>query len=226
MTPKEDPPEIQERQDQPKTKWNPDMETGFKGLWADNPDSNPNHFGSIKTHWKDTKKEELTEGEVFVKVQYSAINYKDALAVTGKGKILKTLPLIPGIDLSGEVVESRSAQWKEGDPVVANGANVGEKYCGGFSQYARLPAKTLIPRPKNLDAREAAIFGTAGFTAALAIDQMEKMGLTSQGEVLVTGACGGVGSLCLSFLNHMGYQTEAWTRRIQHREWFKSLRSP
>ncbi len=199
------------------------MNTHFKALWAENPDSNPDQIDQIKTQWKDTGTDDLTEGDVLIKTQYSAINYKDALAVTGHGKILKKLPLIPGIDLSGYVVESLSPQFKEGDPVVINGSNVGEKYCGGFSEYVRLPAQVVMVRPKNLDAREAASLGTAGFTAALAIHQMEKNGLNpNQGQVLVTGSCGGVGSLALSFLNQLGYKTEAWTRRREHESWLKT----
>ena len=199
------------------------MKINFKALWIDNPDSDPNQIDQVQTQWRETKTEDLTKGDVFIKIQYSAINYKDALAVTGHGKILRKLPLIPGIDLSGYVVQSRSSQFKEGDPVLVNGSNLGEKYCGGFSEYARLPSQIVIPRPKSLNAREAAGIGTAGFTAALAIHQMEKNGLNpNQGEVLVTGSCGGVGSMALAFLNQLGYRTEAWTRRKKHESWIKN----
>ena len=199
------------------------MEKSFKALWANNPDSNPNGIDRIQIQWKDTKTEDLTEGNVLIKVQYSAINYKDALAVTGRGKILRKLPLIPGIDLSGYVVQSLSSRFKEGDPVVVNGSNLGEKYCGGFSEYARLPDQIVTLRPKHLDARQAAGLGTAGLTAALAIHQMEKNGLNpNRGDVLVTGSCGGVGSLALAFLNQSGYRTEAWTRRREHESWLKN----
>ncbi len=196
------------------------MEKSFKALWADTPDSDPNQFKEIRSEVRETRIDELTAGDVIIKAEYSGINYKDALALTGKGKILRQLPLIPGIDVSGTVVESQNKNFKEGDPVLINGANLGEKHCGGYSQYLRVPADIVIHRPNDLSAQEAMIFGTAGFTAALAIHQMEHNGLRPEkGEVLVTGATGGVGSLALSFLNQLGYETEAWTRRQEHSEW-------
>jgi NADPH2:quinone reductase len=196
------------------------MEKTFQALWANTPDSDSNNFQAMTCEVRNTTLDELSTGEVVLKAEYSGVNYKDALAVTGKGKILRQLPLIPGIDVAGTVVESRSQQFKEGDPVLVNGANMGEKLCGGFSKYLRLPADMILKRPDGLSAREAMIFGTAGFTAALAIHQMELNGLRPEkGEVLVTGATGGVGSLALSFLNQLGYETEAWTRREEHREW-------
>ena len=200
------------------------METSFKALWLNNSNSDPDQTGQIKAQIRETKIEELTQGDLVIKTKYSAINYKDALAVTGKGKILRKLPLIPGIDLSGVVVRSNSPRFKEGDPVLAMGYNVGESYCGGFSQYARLPDQVVFHQPKNLDSRESAIMGTAGLTATIAIDQMEKNGLTpDQGAVLVTGSCGGVGVLALSFLSRLGYRAEAWTRRRENENWLKSF---
>ncbi len=192
----------------------------FQALWANTPQSDSNLFGEITCEIRPTKIKELTPGDVIIKSEYSGINYKDALALTGKGKILRKLPLIPGIDVAGTVVESHNPQFKAGDPVLVNGANMGEHYCGGYAEYQRLPGDVVIKRPQGLTAKEAMTFGTAGFTAALAIHQMELNGLRPEkGDVLVTGATGGVGSLALSFLNQLGYETEAWTRREEHTEW-------
>ncbi len=192
----------------------------FLALWVDNHSSDPNLFKENKASVRSTSFENLTPGQVIIKVEYSGINYKDALAVTGRGKILRKLPLIPGIDVAGRVVESDSDQFKTGDQVMINGCQLGEMLCGGFSEYLRVPADILIKIPQGLNAREAMIMGTAGFTAALAIYQMEKNGLRPEkGDVLVTGASGGVGSLALSFLNQLGYESEAWTRRSEHQDW-------
>ncbi len=200
------------------------MDKSFKALWISSPENDPNEFKDSQSEIRETKINELTDGNVTIKAQYSGINYKDALAVTGKGKILRSLPLIPGIDVAGVVVESKSDQFKEGDEVLINGCNLGEKLSGGFSQYLRVPHDILIKRPKDLSALEAMIVGTAGFTAALAIHQLEKNGLRPEkGRVLVTGATGGVGSLALSFLNRKGYESEAWTRRKdEHKEWLEA----
>lgn len=196
------------------------MNSPFKALWANSPGSDTNKFAEMTYELRETQIDELTAGDVVIKAEYSGINYKDALALTGKGKILRQLPLIPGIDVAGTVASSRSDRFKEGDPVLINGANLGEQYCGGYSEYLRVPADILIKRPNGLTAKEAMVFGTAGFTAALAVHQMELNGLRpSKGEVLVTGATGGVGSLALSFLNQKGYETVAWTRRKKHEDW-------
>lgn len=200
------------------------MNPSFRALWAKNSTNNPDDFADIQCEVRSTQLSELTHSQgsdtVVVKVKHSGINYKDALAVTGKGKILRQLPLIPGIDLSGEVVSSNSPRFKVGDVVLTNGSNMGEKFCGGFSEYAKVAGESLIAMPNGLSARESMILGTAGFTAALAIHQMEKNGLTpDKGVVLVTGATGGVGSLALALLDQLGYETEAWTRRPEHSEW-------
>lgn len=198
------------------------MNSTFRALWANNTDSNPDDFAHIRCELRSTPLTELSAGNVVVKVHYTGINYKDALAITGKGKILRQLPLVPGIDLSGEVVQSSSLDFAPGDRVLTNGCNMGEKFCGGFAEYARVSSDNLIKIPPEMSTREAMILGTAGFTAALAIHQMEVNGLTpAKGVVLVTGATGGVGSLALSLLNQLGYETEAWTRRKEHSEWLE-----
>ncbi len=192
----------------------------FFALWAQNKVSDPNLFKENQIELRKTKISELTSGDVILRAEYSGINYKDALAVTGKGKILRKLPLIPGIDVSGVVLESQNPRFKKGDPVFINGCQLGELLCGGFSEVLRVPAEIVLKIPDGLESREAMILGTAGFTAALAIHQLEKNGLRPEkGDVLVTGASGGVGSLALSFLNQLGYETEAWTRRKEHEEW-------
>jgi acrylyl-CoA reductase (NADPH) len=199
------------------------MEKSFKALWADAPASEANNFKEMQLELRDTQLQELSTGNLVIKAEYSGINYKDALALTGKGKILRQLPLIPGIDVAGTIAQSQSPDFKEGDPVLINGANLGEKFCGGYSQYLRVPSDIVIQRTEGLTAKEAMTFGTAGFTAALAIHQMELNGLRPEkGEVLVTGATGGVGSLALSFLNRLGYEAEAWTRREEHKEWLEA----
>jgi acrylyl-CoA reductase (NADPH) len=198
------------------------MDNEFLALWATSPNNDPNEYSQIQLELRPTRIRELSDGDVVIKGEYSGVNYKDALALTGHGKILRQLPLIPGIDVAGRVVSSRSPLFHEGDLVLVNGANLGEKLCGGFSQYLRLPSDVLIPLPPGLSSREAMILGTAGFTAALAIHQMEKNGLRpAKGPVLVTGATGGVGACALSLLNQMGYEAEALTRRQEHQEWLQ-----
>ncbi|MCJ8275350.1 MAG: oxidoreductase, partial [Bdellovibrionales bacterium] len=190
------------------------MIDSFSALWAKNSTSNPDDFAQIQCEVTETKIEQLSPGDVVTQNYYSGINFKDALAITGKGKILKEIPLIPGIDVSGVVVESKSPLYKEGDKVLINGANFGETMCGGYSQYSRVPERCLVPLPDEMSLKEAMIHGTAGFTAALAINRMELNGVNPEkGRILVTGATGGVGSLALSFLKSRGYETEAWTRR-------------
>ena len=138
----------------------------------------------------------LDAGEVLIKVAYSSVNYKDALAGTGQGKILRRFPLVGGIDVAGEVVASTDPAFREGDAVLVTGCGLSETRDGGYSQYVRLESKWAIPLPAGLSLREAMVLGTAGFTAALAIENMQTMGLKpDSGPVAVTGATGGVGSV-------------------------------
>ena len=198
------------------------MKESFSALWASNPSLNTDDFAQLCFEIKKTRIDDLSPGNVIIENHYSSINYKDALALTGKGKILRRLPLIPGIDVSGLVAKSSSSLYSKGDKVLIHGANFGETMCGGFSEYSRVPEKTLVKLPEEMSLKEAMIYGTAGFTAALAINQLELNGLTPEkGSVLVTGATGGVGSLALSFLNSKGYTTEAWTRRKKLEPWLK-----
>lgn len=155
---------------------------------------------------------DLPEGDVLVDVAYSGLNYKDAMAVTGSGPIVRTWPMVPGIDLAGTVVESTSADYKTGDSVILTGWGVGERYWGGYAQRQRVNSKWLVPLPKGLDARAAMAIGTAGLTAMLCVMRLEDAGMTpDQGTALVTGASGGVGSVAIAILSKRGYKVAALT---------------
>lgn len=170
------------------------------------------------------KVEDLSAGEVVIKVAYSSINYKDGLASIPEGRIIRKYPLVPGIDLSGTIVESSDPRFKEGDQVLATSYDLGVSHTGGFSEYARLKADWLIPLPKELTLREAMVLGTAGYTAALALHQMEHMGLKpDKGPVLVTGATGGLGSMSVSILKSAGYTVAASTGKSNEHAYLKDL---
>jgi len=163
------------------------------------------------------KVDDLSKGEVVIKVAYSSVNYKDALAGTGKGKILRTSPLNGGIDVAGNVVASADPAFKEGDAVLCTGCGLSETRDGGYAQYARLESKWTIPLPTGLSLREAMIIGTAGFTAALSLYRMQQNGQTpSMGPIVVTGATGGVGSLAIDILTRAGYDAHAISGKLEH----------
>ncbi len=150
------------------------------------------------------------ENEILIKVEFSSVNYKDALAVTGKGKILKVFPLVPGIDLAGEVYHSSNQDFKTGEKVFINGCGLGESINGGFSQYACVPTSMVMHTPSGLTNKEAMSLGTAGFTAALCLKRMETNGQTPEmGPIVITGASGGVGSSAIQIFNNCGYETIA-----------------
>ncbi|MGE0114530.1 MAG: YhdH/YhfP family quinone oxidoreductase [Steroidobacteraceae bacterium] len=166
----------------------------------------------------------LTPGDVLIRVQYSSINYKDALAVTGAGRILRRYPLNGGIDLAGIVVQSQDPGFQPGQAVLATGCGLSETLDGGYAEYARVPAAAVISMPAGLDALAAMTLGTAGFTAALAIHRMEQNGQTSeQGEIAVTGATGGVGSLAIDMLSGRGYSVCAITGKEAERAYLQQL---
>jgi len=168
--------------------------------------------------------DDLGPGEVVVRVRYSDINYKDALAATGKGRILRRYPLVGGIDLAGEVVSSTDERYTEGQPVLVTGCGLSETHDGGYSEYARLRGDWVIPLPEGLDAEAAMKLGTAGFTAALAIDRMEHNGQTpAGGPVLVTGATGGVGSIAVNMLAGRGYEVVAVSGKPDADEYLRAL---
>ncbi|QBR51805.1 MDR family oxidoreductase [Erwinia sp. QL-Z3] len=164
-------------------------------------------------------------GDVVVDVEYSSLNYKDALAITGRGPILKSFPMVPGIDLAGTVSESDSADFKPGDKVLLTGWGVGESSWGGLAQKAKVASQHLVPLPSSLTTQQAMSIGTAGFTAMLCVEALEACGITpEQGPVLVTGALGGVGSFAISLLAALGYTVEASTGRVEENDWLlKSL---
>ena len=168
--------------------------------------------------------DDLSPGDVVIQVQFSSVNYKDALAGTGKGKILRASPLNGGIDLAGVVISSEGADFTVGQPVLVNGSGLSEVHDGGFSQYARVPADWVVPMPERLDTKTAMIIGTAGFTAALAIQRLQDNHQhPSQGPVLVTGATGGVGSFAIQLLSQLGYEVVALSRKPDEGQYLQSL---
>lgn len=167
---------------------------------------------------------ELPVGDVDIAVEYSTINFKDALAVTGRGAIVKKWPMVPGIDLAGRVESSQSQDWKKGDLVVVTGWGLGETHWGGLSQKARLDSRWLLKLPTAYTTRQAMAVGTAGFTAALCARALERHGLKpGDGEVLVTGAAGGVGSIAVAILAGMGHTVVASTGRPTEIEYLEGL---
>ncbi len=159
---------------------------------------------------------QLPEGDVLIDVDYSSLNYKDGLAITGKGKIIRNFPMVPGIDLAGTVVSSEDARYQAGDKVVLTGWGVGENHWGGMAQRARLKADWLVPLPKGLDSKKAMMVGTAGFTAMLCVQALLDADIKPEaGEILVTGASGGVGSVAVTLLAQLGYKVAAVTGRVE-----------
>ena len=167
---------------------------------------------------------QLDAGDVTIKVHYSSINYKDALAATGAGKIIRRFPCVGGIDMAGEVVASSDARFKPGDAVIATSFDIGVSHHGGYAEYARVPAGWVVPLPAGLNLFEAMALGTAGFTAALAIVRMEDNGLApDNGPVVVTGATGGVGALAIDMLAQLGYHVVALTGKVEETDYLKML---
>lgn len=180
--------------------------------------------GGYRARVQDWSRERLMEGDVLVRVAHSTVNYKDGLAVTGKGPIIRQFPMIPGIDLAGTVEESSSPEFAPGDKVVLNGYGVGERHQGGFAQYARIKSEWLIPLPASLGTEQAMAIGTAGYTAMLCVMALEHNGITpDKGPILVTGANGGVGSVAITLLSGLGYQVIASTGRVQESGYLMSL---
>ncbi|MER3125765.1 YhdH/YhfP family quinone oxidoreductase [Bacillus pumilus] len=169
---------------------------------------------------------DLSEGEVLIKVAYSSINYKDMLAVQKNGGVIRNYPMIPGIDLSGTIVHTTDNRFVEGQQVIVTGFAMGMSHTGGFSEYARVPADWIVPLPNNLTLKEAMIFGTAGFTAALSIMALQEHGMNTnnQPNILVTGSTGGVGSIAVQILSKIGYKNIfALVRKDNQSEIAKSL---
>lgn len=173
---------------------------------------------------KNLQKNQLPDGDVLVRVSHSTLNYKDALAITGKGPVVRQFPMVPGIDLAGIVEESQHPDFKAGDAVLLNGWGVGEAHWGGLSQYARLKGDWLIPQPEGFSPAEAMAIGTAGYTAMLSVLALERHGITPErGDILVTGANGGVGSFAIALLARLGYRVVASTGRPEEAEYLSAL---
>nr|WP_298412061.1 MDR family oxidoreductase [uncultured Halomonas sp.] len=166
---------------------------------------------------------DLPERSVSVDIDYSDLNYKDALAVTGKGKIVRDYPFVPGIDFAGTVRESRSDHYAAGDKVILTGWGVGERHWGGFAETMNVDADWLVPCPDELSTRDTMLLGTAGLTAMLSVIQLEQAGLAAGGKVLVTGATGGVGSWAVQMLAQLGYEVEAVTGKTEQHHWLEEL---
>lgn len=167
---------------------------------------------------------DLPDGDVLVDVAYSTLNYKDALAITGAGPVVRRFPIVPGIDFSGTVRESDHPDFSVGDRVVLNGWGVGETHWGGLSGQARVKGDWLVPLPEGIDLRHAMAIGTAGYTAMLCIMALERHGVTpASGEIVVTGAAGGVGSIAVAVLSKLGFEVAAVTGRASEADYLKSL---
>jgi acrylyl-CoA reductase (NADPH) len=191
------------------------MSTAFQALYLD---------GKGPAAFRDLASNDLQDGDVLVSVEYSSLNYKDGLAITGKGKVVRKFPMIPGIDLAGTVVESSSPDYKPGDKVVAVGQGLGETRWGGYSQMQRVVSQALNHIPAPLDTLHAMAIGTAGFTAMLAILELERMNVRpSDREVIVTGATGGVGSVAVILFIHLGYKVAASTGRPENHDYLSAL---
>ena len=193
----------------------------------------PNQFKCFRIDEEDDKivsglqsisMDDINSGEVILKTEYSSINYKDALAATGKGKILRTFPLIGGVDVAGEVVDSDDPRFSPGDKVIAACSGLSETNDGGYTEYARISSEAAIELPKQIDTRTAMAIGTAGFAAGLAIFKMKLNKQTPEmGPIVVTGATGGVGSIAIDMLSSSGFETTAITRKKTHDEYLKAI---
>lgn len=175
---------------------------------------NQDENGKVSQEYKTLTKDDLPEGDVLIKVHYSGINYKDALAAQDHNAIVKKYPMVPGIDLAGTIEETNAPGFEVGDKVIVTSYDLGVSHYGGFSEYARVKSEWVIELPEGLTLEEAMIYGTAGYTAGLAIEKLEKAGMSIEGnEVLVRGATGGVGTLAMLMLDNLGYDVVASTGR-------------
>jgi NADPH2:quinone reductase len=190
----------------------------FKAFRIDQKD------GRISAGFEQIGLDDLSAGDVVVKVSHSTINYKDALAATGTGRILRSYPLVGGIDFAGEVVSSEDERFAPGTAVLVNGCGLSETRDGGYAEFARVPGDAVVEIPEGLDARQAMLIGTAGYTAALAVHRMEQNGQAPErGPVVVTGASGGVGSLAIDMLDARGYEVVAVTGKAEQADYLKSI---
>lgn len=190
----------------------------FKAYLIDQKD------GKIVAGFTDLTEDRLDPGEVTIRIAYSSVNYKDALAATGAGRIIRRFPCVGGIDMAGTVVKSADARFKEGDEVIATSYDIGVAHHGGYAEYGRVPADWVVPLPKGLSLFDAMALGTAGYTAALGVVRMEDNGLRPEnGKVIVSGATGGVGSVAIDILSRLGYHVVALTGKESQADYLKGL---
>ena len=190
----------------------------FKGILINKDEA------GYKAQYQSIDDSVLPEGDVTVKVEWSTLNYKDGLAITGKSPVVRRFPMVPGIDFAGTVSASSNPAWKIGDKVILNGWGVGETHCGGLAEVARVKGEWLVALPPNFTARQAMAIGTAGYTAMLCVIALEKHGIKpADGEILVTGANGGVGSVAIALLAKLGYNVVASTGRLAESDYLKAL---
>lgn len=190
----------------------------FKGVVVDKDEA------GYRATLRDIDEAQLPEGDVTVRVSHSTLNYKDALAITGRGPVVRKFPLVPGIDLVGTVEETNHPEYRVGDSVLLNGWGVGEGHWGGLAQKARLRGEWLVPLPERFTPQQAMAIGTAGYTAMLCVLALERHGVTpDKGEIVVTGAGGGVGSVAIAMLSKLGYAVVGVTGRPEERDYIKSL---
>jgi acrylyl-CoA reductase (NADPH) len=179
---------------------------------------------SVTTNLVDIDENNLPEGDVLIDVAYSTLNYKDALAITHSGPVVRQFPMVPGIDLAGTVTESAQDDLPVGTKVILNGWGVGEKHWGGLAQKARVNSDWLVPLPAGIDMQQAMAIGTAGYTAMLCVMKLEQLDVTPEkGEILVTGAAGGVGSVAIAVLAKLGYEVVALSGRVHEADYLKAL---
>ena len=190
----------------------------FKGILIEKDDS------GYRAAVQELDENQLPEGDVMVRVSHSTLNYKDGLAITGRGPVVRKFPLVPGIDLVGTVEQTSNPSYKVGDQVVLNGWGVGESHWGGLAQKARLKGDWLVPLPAAFSSKQAMAIGTAGYTAMLCVMALERHGVTPEkGEILVTGAAGGVGSVAVAILSKLGYTVVGVTGRSEERGFLMGL---
>ncbi|MGY3864893.1 acrylyl-CoA reductase (NADPH) [Aeromonas bivalvium] len=190
----------------------------FKGILIEKDET------GYRAAYQSIPEEILPEGDVTVAVEWSSLNYKDGLALTGAAPVVRRFPLIPGIDFAGTVLDSQHPDWRPGDKVVLNGWGVGETHSGGLAERARIKGDWLVPLPERFSARDAMAIGTAGYTAMLCVMALEKHGLIpGDGDILVTGANGGVGSVAIALLAKLGYRVVAATGRLNEADYLSSL---
>ena len=190
----------------------------FRALLLEETDS------GVASSIQELDEKRLPEGDVTVAVDYSTLNYKDGMILEGQGRLVRDYPHVPGIDFAGRVAESRHADFKEGDEVILTGWRVGEVHWGGYAEKARVKGDWLVPRPEGLSLKQAMAIGTAGFTAMLAVQALEDHGASAEsGDILVTGAAGGVGSVAVTLLSRLGYKVAASTGRAETHAYLRDL---